>query len=435
MKYFFFACILFCTSLTARQPDDDNVLIAYSSGHYEEALIAVQQCIARDTANYQYTFLKGRILENLYRYDEAIAEQRKALRLNPGSVEARASLAALYLLSGQPAVSAQFYEQLATAEPQINRWKMNWATALFAAGKPGSALEQLKIVEQTDTTNWLVYKNMGDCYYRLDSLTRTYDCYYQALQLYPYNKNLYGILMRLLATNVEDESALVVGAEAIAVDSTNVEAWKYLGVVWYRMGVVPKAYEAFEKALALGDSSLTTCSHFGVLNYYKSNYYEAEKYLFKAYQLDPNDMINMTYLATTYGYTGKAQQGLEILDNIDYMVAKTDTVGMQANIRRGYLLRILYRYNDAAKVFITATKQFPKDIRNFYEVAVCYDMARSKKPALDWYNAYLEKIDPNWETGQWTEQELKKLEFVSTAMERISSLKTDLFFEDEKKKK
>ena len=433
MKYFFFACILFCAPLTAQPTDYERAWLAYTDGRYEEAFIAIQQCITNDTVNYQYTFLKGKTLENLYRYDEAIATQQKALRLNPGSIEAQAALAALYLLSGQPAVSAQFYEQLAAAEPQVTRWKMNWATALLTAGKPRLALEQLEIVEKNDTTNWLVYKNMGDCYYRIDSLMRTYDCYYKALELYPYNKSLYGTLMRILVTNRQDEGALVVGTEAIAVDSTNVEVWKYFGVLWYQIGSTSKAIEAFEKALALGDSSHTTCSHYGALNHHLANYHKAEKYLLKAYQLDPNNMINMKYLATNYGYTGKAQKGLEILDELGYMIAKTDTVGMQANIQRGYLLRTLYRYNDAAKVFIIATKHFPQNPRNFYEVAVCYDMARNKKQALDWYTQYLDLIDPQWATRQWTEKELKKLEFVSIAMDRVQSLKTDLFFEEGKR--
>jgi tetratricopeptide (TPR) repeat protein len=433
MKYALFSFILLCTSLTAQQTDYDRAWIAYTSGRYEEALVAIQQCITNDTANYQFAFLKGKTLENLYRYDEAIATQRNALRLNPGSIDAQAALATLYLLSGQPAVSAQLYGQLAAAEPQVNRWKMNWATALLSSGKPRDALEQLIIVEQTDTANWVVYKNMGDCYYRIDSLMRTYDCYEKALELYPYNKNLYGTLTRILAVNKEEEGAIVIGTQAITIDSTNVEAWKYLGVAWYNLGITQKAHEAFGKAIALGDSSNTTCSHYGALYHHMGNYHDAEKYLIRAYQLDPNNMINMRYLAANFGYTGKAKKGLEILDELDNMIAKIDTLGMQANIQRGYLLRTLYRYNDAAKVFIVATKDFPKNSRNFYEVAVCYDMARNKKQALDWYTRYLDMIDPKWATKQWEEKELKKLEFVKTAMERVKSLKTDLFFEEEKR--
>ena len=93
---------------------------------------------------------------------------------------------------------------------------------------------------------------------------------------------------------------------------------------------------------------------------------------------------------------------------------------------------MLNRHNDAANAYITATKNFPNDAKNYYDVALCYDLARNKKQAYEWYTRYLERIDPKWTTRQWTEQELKKHEFVSTAMERVQVLKMDLFFEGEK---
>ena len=440
MKYFFPICILLCTSLSAQQPEYDRAWTFYTTGQYEEALTAIQQCIALDTTNYRYVFLKGKTLENLYRYADAITAQQAALRLNPGSLEARAALAALYLLSGQPAVSADYYGQLVDAEPQVIRWKMNWATALQAAGKPKEALEQLKMVEQNDTTNWLVYKNMGDCYFRIDSLIPTYNNYYKALTLYPHNKNLWGTLTRLLVTNGQEEGAIEVGNEAIAIDSTNVEAWKYLGIAWYKQGDSRQTYRALVKALALGDSSYTTISHYGVINYHialnrnNSLYFlDAEKYLEKAHKMDPNDFGVMNYLADTYGYTGKAQKGLDIIDEIDKLVASFDTIGMKANIRRGHLYRRLNRNIEAANIFITATKNFPKDTRNYYEAGISYDRAQNKKLAIDWYIRYLEKIDPAWATKKWTEQELKDYEFVSTSINRIRQLREDLFFEEGEK--
>jgi len=432
MKYFFPIGILFCTSLSAQQSCYDLARVAYFSGQYEEALISIQQCIELDTANYQYFFLKGKTLENLYRFDEAIIAQQKVLLLNPDAAEAQSALGALHLQTGQPAVSAQFYEQLAIAEPSVNRWKINWATALQAAGKPNDALEQLKIVAQNDTTNWLVYKNMGDCYHRLDSLYQTFDNYYRALSLYPQNKNLWGTLTRLLVVNDQLEGAIEVGSKAVVIDSTNVDAWKYLGIAYNKAGFRNYAYSALQKTLALGDSSFITLNHYGAVNYELSNYEEAEKNLLKAHQLDPNDISTMRYLARTYGYTGKAQKGLDVLKKIDDIIARYDTIGMKVNVQRGDLLRRLNRDSEAVQCFITATKNFPDDLQNYYKAALCYDTPYSKKQALDWYTRYLEKIAPDWQTKEWTEQELKEFKFVSISMRRVESLMIDLLLEEEK---
>ena len=434
MKYFSLFSILFCTSLTAQQTDYDRSWMAYTSGRYEEALTGINQCITNDTANYQYLFLKGKALENLYRYDEAIAVQQKALRLNPGSTEALSALATLYLLSGQPVTSAQLYEQLAANEPLVNRWKMNWATALQTAGKYRDALELWQTVVQTDSTNWWVYKNMGDCHYRIDSLIYAVDCYRKSLSIYPYNKNLYGQLTRILVLLGQDVEAITIGNKAVTIDSTNVEAWKNMGVAWYRMGIADSSLFHLNKTLALGDTSLTTSRHYGLLTHHLASYHEAEKYLFRALTADSSNINTIMYLASTYGYTGKAEKGLEVLDKLDKMVAVFDSASMRANIQRGYLLRILNRYNDAAKAFTSVTKNFPENLRYYYEVAVCYDMAFKKKQALEWYLRFLEKTDPKWATRKWTENDFKKFEFVDIAMDRVVSLKTDLFFEEEKKK-
>ena len=200
--------------------------------------------------------------------------------------------------------------------------------------------------------------------------------------------------------------------------------------VFYKTGNAHLADTALGNALTLGDSSFTAISHYGVINYHLHDYYEAEKYLEKARHLEPKDITTMNYLASTYGFTGKPQKGLEIFDELDRIIADFDSVGMRANVQHGYLLRLLNRYNDAARVYITTTKDFPKESRNFYEVAVCYDLAQNKKLALEWYSRYLEEIAPKWATKQWTEQELKKHEFIKTSIERINSLKVDLFFEE-----
>jgi len=195
----------------------------------------------------------------------------------------------------------------------------------------------------------------------------------------------------------------------------------------------------------LGDSSYTTVSHYGILNYHLAlntlnrmtrmtwSYFEnAEKYLEKARQLNENDINTMNYLATVYGYTRKAQQGLDILDELDVMVAQFDTIGMRANIQRGHLLRQLNRNNEAANVFIMAIKDFPKDIQIYYQVAICYDRALNRKLAIEWYSRYLEKIDPHWASKKRTEQELTTYEYASYATDRIKSLREDMFWEGEK---
>ncbi len=427
-------CLLFCGQLLAQNTDYDKAWQAYAFGNFEDALTLIQQCIYQDSTNHRLIYLKGKTLENLYRYDEAIVAQRKVLQLDAENIEAKSALAALYQQSGQPALATHLYEQLSMTYPSVNRWKMNWAGSLQASGKYKDALDLLKMVVTTDSLNWLVYKNMGDCYYRQDSLEQSVVCYRKSLDIYPRNRALYGLLTRIYTTLGEDEEALYTGKEAVAIDSTNIEAWKYMGLAWYRTGKADSSFMALEKTLALGDTSKVTSVYYGMLCYHFMSFDKAEKYLGKALDYEPDNVKTMYYLAITYGYTGKPQNGLVLIDSINKSVVYYDSIRIQAEIQRGYLYRIANRYNEAAKSFISVTKSLPKMANNYYEVAVSYDMGLRKKDALDWYTRYLNKIDSRWATKNWTEAELKKNKLISVSIDRIEALKTDLFFEAEKKK-
>jgi hypothetical protein len=90
--------------------------------------------------------------------------------------------------------------------------------------------------------------------------------------------------------------------------------------------------------------------------------------------------------------------------------------------------------SDKDNIFlIKTTKDFPKESQNFYEVAICYDMARNKKLALEWYTLYSEKMKEKIKSiRELTKQES---EFLGIAEERMQLLRTDLFFEGEQMKK
>lgn len=429
MKHFIIFLFL-CPALYA-QTCYDKAWEAYTFGNYDNALEVIRECTGSDPVNHRLFFLEGKVLEGLYRYEQAIASYMRVLQLNSESMEAKSALAALYLQSGQPKASAALYEQLTMKEPRIHRWKISWATALNAAGNYKNALELLESVVPEDSLNWVIYKDMGDCHYRLNNILNAAYCYRKSLDYYPRNHLLYVQLMKLYILLQEYGAAIETGNEAVTLDSLNVEAWKHTGVAWYRSGIPDSSGIAFKKALALGDTSVMTSRHYGILRYFAADYHQAEHYLSKALLDEPNNLNTMHYLAITYGYTGKAEKGLALIDSINNSVAYYDTVRINAEVQRGYLYRILYKYDEAAKSFISVTRAKPGDTRNYYEVAVSYDMARKKKIALDWYIRFLNKLDPDWATKEHSDTGKQK-SFREIAMDRVSQLRTDLFFEENK---
>jgi tetratricopeptide (TPR) repeat protein len=399
----------------------------YMQGQYENALSAIGQCIANDSVDYKLFLLQGNIQENLYQYDRAAASYNRALLLNGDNREIKSSLAALYTKIGRVDISADLYGQLAESEPEVLHWKMKTATALQSLGKPQQALSFLRDAVLKDSLNWVVQRDIGDCYYRLSHFDSAALHYRKSLDSYPNNKSFVQ-LMRAKIKNKEYIEAIKTGREAVGVDSTNVEAWKQMGLAYCFVNMHRNAITVFDKAVALGDTSYLTCSHLGVL-YYPEDYASGIKYLEIALRHEPQDLTIMYYLSIAYELGGEVEKSLNMIDRINMNIKPYDSIRMKAEMQRGVVYLNQRRYNEALKLYLSFVKSNPSQIDFYLTVANIYSNLRKKKEALDWYIRYINKRDPDWETTVY--EEFSPLRSIK---ERINKLRTDVFFEEGDKK-
>jgi tetratricopeptide (TPR) repeat protein len=395
-------------------------------GQYEKALSSIQHCIAEDSANYNLFLLQGNIQENLYQYDKALASYNQALQLNEENKEIKSSLAALYAKIGRNDISAGLYVQLAEAEPEIRHWKMKSAMALQLLGKHQQALEMLRDVILKDSLNWVIQRDMGDCYFRLNNFDSAAIHYQKSLDFYPNNRS-FNQLMRIKIKNEDYVEAIKTGREAVKLDSTNVEAWKQMGRAYFLINMKKNAIAVFDKAVALGDTSYFTCSHLGLL-YYPEDYNLGIKYLEIALRQETSDLAIMYYLSIAYEYGGELEKSIALIDNINKNIKSYDSIRIISEIQRGVVYRKQRRYNEAIKTYSDVIKSDPSQIIFYRIIAEIYQYdLRKKKEALEWYIRYINKLDPKWETNAYEENTL-----LQYTKDRINKLKTDLFFEEGK---
>jgi tetratricopeptide (TPR) repeat protein len=395
-------------------------------GQYEEALPTVQQCIETGGDDYRLLLLQGKIQESLYRYDRAIDSYSQALRLNDEVSEIKSALAALYLKSGQPNMSAALYGQLAEAEPEIDRWKMNCATAPQSAGKYGKALNLLRDLVLKDSLNRGVLKDMGDCYLHVNNPDCATACYSKALNYNPNNKTLYVQLMKIGNRRKNNDTVIFIGKKAVDIDSTNVEAWKYPGLAWFNKGLHEDARRAFNKTVTLGDTGAITSLHLGMLHYFTKEYRLSEKYLDIALLHDPGNLTAMYYLSIVYGLTGRIDEGLKLTEEIEESI-KQDTVRTRSHIQKGYLYVQKDLYDEAIKVYTAVVRADATQMGIFYNIAYLYDRMDKKKEALDWYIRFLNKMDARWETEE------PKHSLLLVCKNRVEELRVDLFLKRDRK--
>jgi tetratricopeptide (TPR) repeat protein len=358
-----------------------------------------------------------------------MASYNHALRLNKENSDAKSALAALYLKIGQPALAERLYSQLVEANPEVNRWKIHHATILQQLGKYEESLCLLQDAVSKDSLNWLIHRNMGNCYVKLQQLDSAVVCFRKSLDIYP-NSTSYINLMKANIKQKNYMEAISTGYEAIQIDSTKIEIWENIGLAFFLTDLPQNSIDAFNKILELGDTTYTTANSLGYLYYLTEYYGRAVTYLDIALKQQPGELKTMFLLAKASEACAEYDISISVIDEIQKKVQQLDSLAINAEIIRGNVYRWTKRYDDAVKVYSAVLKAVPSHTDLIYTVAQIYDVNRkNKKDALKWYIRYLNSVFPEWEKK---EPKQRIHQFVKS---RIEELKTDLFFEEKPEKK
>jgi tetratricopeptide (TPR) repeat protein len=418
-------CLFVCVSISAQDTLYEQSRTLYINEQYEEALPLIKQCIENDSINYHLYVLQGKIQENLYKYKSAIDSYNHALRLNKANSEAKSALASLYLKIGQPEISEKLYSQLVKANPEVNRWKIHHANILLQLRKYEESLCLLQDVVSKDSLNWIIHRNMGNCYFKLNQFDSAVVCFRKSLNIYP-NNTSYINLMKINIKQKNYTEAIKTGYEAVQVDSTKIEIWENIGLAFFLTGLNQNSIDAFNKILELGDTTYTTANHLGYLYYVTESYSKAVTYLDIALKHQPDELETMFILAKASEKCAEYDKSISVIAKIQEKVNQLDSLAINAEIIRGNVYRRKKRYEDAIKVYSAVLKVDPSHTVLMYTVAQIYDTSlNNKKNALKWYTRYLNNVFPEWEKKEPSQ---RIHYFVKN---RIEELKIDLFFEKE----
>jgi tetratricopeptide (TPR) repeat protein len=394
----------------------------------EEALLLIRQCIGTDSVDYRLFLLQGKIYENLHQYRPAMVSYNYALKLNEDNPDSKSSLAALYLKTGQPAVSEKLYAQLVEANPEVSRWKIKHANTLQILGKHEQSLRLLRDVISKDSLNWEVHRDMGNCYFKLNIFDSAVLCFEKSLNIYPNSTSSIN-LMKISIKQKDYIKAIETGYEAAQIDSTKVEIWENIGLAFFLMDLHPYSIKMFNKILELGDTTYTTANHLGYLYYATEDYAQAVKYLEIALKQQPDELGTMYLLAKSCELLTEFEKSISTVNSIRERVKQLDSLAVRAEIVRGNVFREQQHYEEAIKTYSAVLKADPSHTNLNITIAKIYDVnLQNKKEAINWYRRYLNKVFPEWEIKE------PKQKIHLQVKNRIEQLKTDLFYEEPEKK-
>lgn len=419
---FFVLSLIFSASVTSAQSvgaksDIDLLLL---KEEYQKASALLETAVKQDTSNYELFFKLGLSYKKQFIYEKAINAFNKCLSLNNNIVQASFLLADSYSELGDAQKAIALYQQILSADSTNTAAAINLAAILQNNDNYLEAIDLYENIFKTDTLNSYVFHQLGYCYSKIDSLTKT--IYYSSRAL---SINSNDIAAFKLLANSYIKSSLFDEADSLTrdrfeKDPENPVYNKLRGEVFFAKKNYDNAIFHYRKAIRAGDSSAYCYSKIGVANYlfaaerdtskiyFNENYYRSAKFWLEKSLSKENSPVNCYFLAMVYLKLKNHDKSIIYFDKALKLILPN-------------ILHEIYVHKSECH---TALKQFPEVVEAlkcalFYKkenknillnIAEVYEKElHDNKSALLYYNQYLDISDEGDENIVRIKQHIKSL--------------------------
>jgi serine/threonine protein kinase/predicted Zn-dependent protease len=304
--------------------------------------------------------LKGELLYDDGRYQEAIMFFRRAIALDPADVYAYARLGnALFALERyQEALEA--YEHALELDRHNAIYEIERARALIALQRENQALEACARAQQLDPLNAAAYGVQGNLYLEMGLDEKAVQCYDQAIERDPKNPRYYRYRGDALRWLGRDEEALAAYDQAQALKPASREScaalFKAQGHAYYNLERYQDALNFYNRALEL-DFDSNTCFYKGQALYQLQRYEEALEAFDQALGFHADSAPIHAHRGYTLYQLQRYEEALEALDSSLALDADDATL---YNIE-GNILYSLGRYTEALERYDKAVELAPEN--------------------------------------------------------------------------
>jgi protein O-mannosyl-transferase len=240
----------------ARNPDSSLAHnnyghILFETGHVDEAIYHFQRAVeiqpgfaqARASLGMAY-FKKGKM-------DEAIAALRESLAMEPGGPGVRTLLASALLEKGQvDEAMAQFQEAMLAAPESPQAWA-EAGDALLKAGRVDDAIPYFQKSLQLQPRQAGVHNSLGNSWLKRGKAGEATAEFQKAVELEPNDPSLRRNLGIILFQTGQVGEAIVQFQKALEIEPNSAQTRNNLGTAFLQTGRVDEAAAQFQKALEI----------------------------------------------------------------------------------------------------------------------------------------------------------------------------------------
>ena len=417
MKYnpcLLFFVFFFTNSIFSISQDKIDVLILNKD--YEQALQEIDNQIDQNP-NANLFFKKGMVCSSLQNYQEALDAYTQALQYEPENPEILTEIAENLSLLGNNMDAEEFYKKAILLNPNDLVLKSKLGRVYINQRKNKPAYDLFTKIYSVDSTNVFWNKQLAYCSFKINRRTQAIYLYKKILESYPRDYSVYSNLIHTYNWKKEGDEILEVIRKGLDEFPHDAELILERANYFFRTKMYELAMSDFHNYFENGgDSIYEIAMNYGISTYFAGFTEEALVTFNDLNRANPMDAIVMYYQSLCY----KKLKNFEESEKLMQWAIDFSTPDYVADMY--HHLGQIYGQQRKFKESIEALeKSYELDPRNYeilFEIATTYEEFNSNKTlALNYYNIYLKEAGENGRN-------------VNYALDRITRIKEDLFFEE-----
>lgn len=270
-------------------------VLAHQCGANEQAVEFLTKAVSVNPSSAQAHVNRANVLKALNRVEDALASFDKALKITRDP--------ATYYLRGTLLAETQRFEEAAEAftkaislKPDFSEAYSNLANCMVALERPGEALKSfdraLAIKPDADD-----YYNRGIALEKLGRFEEAINSYDKAIMAKPRFAEAYANRGKALKESGQFARALDSLNEAIAIDPNSADAFYNRGIVLNELDKFDAARLSYERAIALRSDFIAAYHNLGLLLTKLGDFEGAKASLLAALSIDPRDTLAYFHLS------------------------------------------------------------------------------------------------------------------------------------------
>lgn len=381
--YSFIILLLVFTAVSVAQISD--LQSALDNLRYREALTLLE----KEPETFENLKLKASIYEKLYNYSAALLIYNLLLEEKPNDVNLLISTAECASQSGNTEQALMHWIRADSISSDNQFLKVKKAIAYYRNGNWQETIETSASVFRVDSVPVLLHM-VGDAYLYTSQADSAIWFYSKAIEKNPSDYLATSKLGNIYyAAKFYDSTISLTDAYLNDINSDHHLIGQLNGMAHYSAGNYEEATDRLRTNIAAGDSTYTTNYYLGMSLYARKLYFEATKWLGKAYEQNNSDINLLYYYGTALSRTYHRKKGMEILaegvskiEEQNAMLYDFDCSFADAHVRSGNYAKAIDYYN-------SALNRKPDKTPLLYNIAYAYGAMKEYKTAIEYYERFL----------------------------------------------